>query len=300
VNPKRKNKKGESVMELKLEAARAQFDRVGGYLMPMLRSRSFAIAVSVFAGWMAGPAVWLVADGARAVQTSQPLRPAAPVSVSKMPQSDLAIFAVRNPFAPLADRRQLAELAPVTALSLKLKGLRVAGTEGEGVAVIAAEGAAAKAFSVGDLIQPGVRLVSVHADRAILDREGRLEALAFERPKRALTPVITPVDAAASGSPLPPSAITTRPLIAPSIVSTMSFEPVSRDGRLAAYKVVVPVNQAISSKLRNNDMIVALDGAPAADFEPADLADRLVGYAPISLKLIRDSAVLEVRLTSES
>lgn len=72
--------------------------------------------------------------------------------------------------------------APKTRLRLRLMGVFVGQNEASSTAIISEQGGRSEAdfYRVGDTIQSGVKLEQVHADRVILNRNGRLEALYFD------------------------------------------------------------------------------------------------------------------------
>lgn len=71
--------------------------------------------------------------------------------------------------------------APETRLNMTLQAVLSRGTDGTGFAIISRGGGQASAFSVGDDIFSQATLTAVYSDRVILDRNGQLETLRYER-----------------------------------------------------------------------------------------------------------------------
>lgn len=91
--------------------------------------------------------------------------------------------------------------APDTQLRLVLQAVVARGGQGEGYAVIAQRNGQSGAFGVGDTIFGQADLAAVYGDRVILDRNGRMETLRYERDDSNGT--LQPLDRAAnSGSDL--------------------------------------------------------------------------------------------------
>lgn len=71
--------------------------------------------------------------------------------------------------------------APETRLNMTLQAVLSKGNDGNGFAIISRGGGQASAFSVGDDIFNQATLSAVYSDRVILDRNGQLETLRYER-----------------------------------------------------------------------------------------------------------------------
>lgn len=108
----------------------------------------------------------------------------------------------RNPFpvsaqaaAPVADAPDVAE----TALDLGLNGVWPA--EEKPSAIIRRPDGKQRRYAVGEDIVPGVRLVEVYADRAIIEQNGVREAVRFENKK----PIDRPAPQQNQPAPAPPA-----------------------------------------------------------------------------------------------
>ncbi len=84
--------------------------------------------------------------------------------------------------------------ATVTALALKLYGVRLDQAMGRGSAIIATPDGMQSSFAVGDEVMPGVTLKAVAIDHAVLDRAGAEETLFIDQsvPVVAPGPLIAP------------------------------------------------------------------------------------------------------------
>ncbi|WP_028672658.1 type II secretion system protein N [Saccharospirillum impatiens] len=71
--------------------------------------------------------------------------------------------------------------APETRLNMTLQAVLARGNDGSGFAIISRGGSQSSAFSIGDDIFNQATLSAVYRDRVILDRNGQLETLRYER-----------------------------------------------------------------------------------------------------------------------
>lgn len=71
--------------------------------------------------------------------------------------------------------------APETRLNMTLQAVLARGSDGSGFAIISRGGGQSSAFSVGDDIFNQATLSAVYSDRVIIDRDGQLETLRYER-----------------------------------------------------------------------------------------------------------------------
>lgn len=89
--------------------------------------------------------------------------------------------------AQAAAQQQAAEDAPETNLRLKLRGIVAMQSELASRALIEASNGKLESYAVGMSIPGGAKLHSIHADRVLLKRGGRLETLRLEKDKIADT-----------------------------------------------------------------------------------------------------------------
>jgi general secretion pathway protein C len=107
-----------------------------------------------------------------------------------------------DPFFRLAGA---ADNSAVTALPLKLFGVRVDEATGRGSAIIATPDGVQSSFGIGDEVVPGVHLKLVASDHAVLDRRGAEEQIFLDQS------VPAPVAAAPAAPPVPASAPAGKP-----------------------------------------------------------------------------------------
>jgi general secretion pathway protein C len=159
-----------------------------------------------------------------------------------------------------------AASAPATNLRLVLAGT-LAGTDpGQGWAIIGDTAQNARVYATGTTLPGGARLKEVYADRAILERNGRLESLQLPRlaggagmpiaytqapPQQSLA------DSVRSLVQSDPSALTE--LIRP--------QPVFAGGQQKGYRIYPGRNrgQFASLGLMPGDLVTAVNGAPLDD-----------------------------------
>ncbi|WP_108125575.1 type II secretion system protein N [Saccharospirillum mangrovi] len=88
--------------------------------------------------------------------------------------------------------------APDTQLRLVLQAVVARGNEGQGFAVIAQRNGQSDAFSIGDNVFGQAELAAVYGDRVLLNRNGRMETLRYERSESNST--LQPLDRNESGT----------------------------------------------------------------------------------------------------
>jgi general secretion pathway protein C len=165
--------------------------------------------------------------------------------------------------------------APQTRLNLTLRGVVAAGEGPSARAIIAAPGQPEEHYRVGDSVPGGAVLEQVLADRVILRRGGRLEALHL--PKEASVgsaapsaPAATPRMGAPAAAPsLPPSAIRKLQEYREKIVrepqqafSLARVQPVMEGGRLKGYRLSPTRERQLFRQLglRPGDVVTSVNG----------------------------------------
>ncbi|MDP3495195.1 MAG: type II secretion system protein N [Hyphomonadaceae bacterium] len=134
-----------------------------------------------------------------------------------------------------------------------------AGLDGAGAAIIAVNGAPQAAFSVGDEITPGARLIRVAADHVEIDVNGRSVRLAFANiPDTGVS--------MAQARPAPSPSATTA-----SFVNALSLQPADASGGRQGFKVMSEADLGAlgASGLRPGDIILRINGT---DVSGADLS----------------------------
>jgi general secretion pathway protein C len=165
--------------ELQNVSAQQWLDRASR-IVPRVLTVVFVIAIA----WQLVQMTWLLLE--RAPEESVELAPAPP-AVANAPRKtvniqaivDAHLFGVQQ--AAVAD----ASTAPQTQMNLVLAGTWASEDPSKGFAFIGESANAARMYGVGKAVRQGTVLHSVFADRAILDSNGKLEALMLPRKSSA-------------------------------------------------------------------------------------------------------------------
>lgn len=159
-----------------------------------------------------------------------------------------------------------AASAPATSLRLTLAGTIAGQDPAKGWAIIGQTAQDAKVYATGANIPGGARLREVYADRVILERGGRLEALALPRLAGG-----APMQAASRNeAPRPVLAPPMPTLSARDPITISEFirpQPVFAGGQQKGYRVYPGRNRAqfASMGLMPGDLVTAVNGSPLSD-----------------------------------
>ncbi len=158
--------------------------------------------------------------------------------------------------------------APDTKLNLELRGTIVAEEPDDALAIIAEKGGDEKVYAVGDAVPGNASLHSVHPDRVLLRRAGRLEALRLPRADEGSGSVRTA--SARRQVTTPRSTSSLRELInrdPARITDVIRPQPVFRDGQQQGYRVYPGRERQQFSQLglRPGDLITQINGMPLDD-----------------------------------
>lgn len=180
--------------------------------------------------------------------------------------------------------------AVVTALNLKLFGVREDRASGRGSAIVALPDGTQRSFAVGEEIMPGVRLSAVGFDSITIDRAGTPEQLFLDQstPATDATPP-TPAPTAASTS----TQIFATPEPAPPPPSPAANQ-IQYQPRLEAGKVIgVTVNPQGNGEafraagLQPGDVIVSVNGQRVTGAEQARALANQVRGSQVSVEVER-------------
>lgn len=114
-----------------------------------------------------------------AAPTATPAK-ATPLNGTQSPLSGLGLFGRAERQAAPVQTPSPALNAPDTRLNLTLMGIFFSGS-GSSLALIASPGAGEKPYRIGDRLPGGARVTAIHADRVLLDVNGRAETLRLPR-----------------------------------------------------------------------------------------------------------------------
>lgn len=170
----------------------------------------------------------------------------------------------------------------VTALDLKLFGIREDRATGRGSAIIALPDGRQMSFAVGDEIMPGVTLAEVGFDNVTINRQGTREQIFLDQSTEA-EPAGAPDGGAVPPPPamqqsMPPPSITT-PAVRPSPPpaeppppppgTPIQFQPRTANGRVNGVVVSPGADNRIfrTAGFAPGDVIVAIDGQPVRSLE---------------------------------
>jgi general secretion pathway protein C len=183
--------------------------------------------------------------------------------------------------------------APPTSMPLVLTGVIADKDPARGQAIIGANAAAAKLYSVNAVIPGGARLHAVYRDRVLLERNGALETLAL--PRTALGGV-----APSSSAPPLPTAATLRQN--PSLLAGLvRIQPVFTQGKLNGYRIFPggPNGTAAFNQLglRPGDLVLAVNGTTLEDPAHAmEVLQTLSSSGSATITVSRNGSAQEVNL----
>ena len=183
----------------------------------------------------------------------------APVDIAAITNSHL--FGVAPTPAGAGDAN-----APQTNMPLVLTGVIAANDPRDGLAILGPNVATTKVYAVGDNIPGGARLHAVLSDHVLLERDGRIEALALPHQLaggNAPPPSI-------SAAPTQPALERMRELVSrnPGIIGDiMRPEPVFAGGKQQGFRVYPGRDPEVFLQLglRPGDLVTAIDGQPLND-----------------------------------
>ncbi|HSF77150.1 MAG TPA: type II secretion system protein N, partial [Steroidobacteraceae bacterium] len=159
-----------------------------------------------------------------------------------------------------------AASAPATNLRLVLAGTLAGADPGQGWAIIGDTAQNARVYATGTTLPGGARLKEVYADRAILERNGRLESLQLPRlAGGAGVPI-----AYTQPAPQPSLADSVRSLVQNdpgALTELIRPQPVFAGGQQKGYRIYPGRNRAqfASLGLMPGDLVTAVNGAPLDD-----------------------------------
>jgi general secretion pathway protein C len=225
--------------------------RVATWVLALALGVQAAMILTDLAGADRAPSPGVIAAASRAQR--------APVDIAAITNTHL--FGVAPTPAGAGDAN-----APQTNMPLVLTGVIAANDPRDGLAILGPSVATTKVYAVGDNIPGGARLHAVMSDHVLLERDGRIEALALPR------------QIAGGNAPLPSiSAAPTQPVLErmrelvtrnPGIIGDiMRPEAVFAGGKQQGFRVYPGRNPEMFLQLglRPGDLVTAIDGQPLDD-----------------------------------
>ena len=202
--------------------------------------------------------------------------------------------------------------APQTSLNVRLIGVS-ASSNPERSAAIIQQGSQQQTYIIGESLgSSSVIVEEIHADRVILDNNGRLETLQMEdigedRPALSLIIDDSANAAEASGSADRDEATTTDAAVEQqlaevatnpsSLLDYVSISPVQNNGQLKGYKLNSGKNPDLfrQAGFQNGDLAVAINGYDLTDMEQAMLASQeLSEQEQVIIEIERDGERMEL------
>jgi len=221
--------------------------------------------------WQLVQLLWTaISDGPAAIAPAPEAGPTAPAGPPIHLQGivNAHLFGV----APVPGASELdPSAAPATQMSLVLVGTIAQSDPGKGFAIIGESAPTAKLVAVGKTVTGGTRLHSVYADRVILDRGGKLEALMLPKKfegGRGAPRGATGATAMRSTQPMLGDQIRTLATQNPgAITEILRPQPVFANGQQRGYRVYPGRNRQQFSRLglMPGDLVTAINGTPLDD-----------------------------------
>ena len=207
--------------------------------------------------------------------------------------ADAAALAAFDPFFRLSGA---AGPAVVTALNLKLYGVREDRATGRGSAIIALPDGRQMSFAVGEEVMPGVALTAVGFDNVTISRNGQAEQIFLDQSPPAQT-----VAAAAPTAPTPVAPTAPAPAAPTGVAPAPGNSPIAFQPRLAGGQVngliVAPGGdggQAFrASGFAPGDVIVAINGQRVTSLEQARAA---MGRGDVTVMVDRGGQAVPLRV----
>ena len=233
-----------------------------------------ALLLTILIGWQLAKVVWLLLPSGepaalppiQATSRSAPAEQGGSASIERI--VDAHLFGKVGADAPAVVPVE-EEDAPDTQLSLELRGTISASEEHRALAIIAERGGAERVYFIGDAVPGGASLHSVHLDRVLLRRGGRLEALRLPRSDEGTGARRTAAVAPRASAP-PARAASVQEVVQQSgagLTEIIRPQPVFKDGRQQGYRVYPgrQRQQFAQLGLRPGDLITQINGMALDD-----------------------------------
>lgn len=262
--------------------------------------RILSLLLVVAIAWQLVQLTWMLLDRSDAEQDPPMVTPAPMIAARKGP--DIQAIANAHLFGiPEVQKEIDPAEAPQTQMNLVLSAVFATNDPAKGLAIIGESAAAANVFSVGDAVRPGTKLHAVYADRVILDRGGRLEALALP------TQSLAGVQLTRAPPPRPASAQFTDRLRRMAETNPSAFaevvrpQPVFANGVQRGYRVYPGRNRQQFARLglQPGDLVLSINGTPLDDPQRGmEIFNTLGASDRISVSVERNGQTQELTLNT--
>jgi general secretion pathway protein C len=226
--------------------------------------QAITVVLVIAIAWQLVQLTWLLLDRSPSPDSIA----VAPPPVNLSPRQGVDVQAIVNAHlfdVPQAAAADTTEVRPTT-VNLVLSAVFAADDPAKGLAIIGESAQAAKVFSVGASVRPGIRLHAVYADRVILDRGGTLEALTL--PKQATAGLIINRPApTAAGSQFTENLRRIAETNPSAFAEVIRPQPVFANGVQRGYRVYPGRNRQAFGKLglQPGDLVLSINGTPLDD-----------------------------------
>lgn len=254
----------DSLRELQSLTPQQWLDRASRTLPPVV-----SVVLVTAIAWQLVQLTWLVLDGGPSAATPEAPVPFTPATGAVRKGIDVqSIVRARLFGEPEAEAVPDATTAPETQMNLVLSAVFAANDPAKGLAIIGESAQSGKVYGVGAAVRPGTKLHAVYADRVILDRNGRLEALAL--PKRSAALAINrppPPQQAPSVNRFTENLRRLAETNPSALAEVIRPQPVFANGVQRGYRVYPGRNRQQFAKLglQPGDLVLAINGTPLDD-----------------------------------
>lgn len=251
--------------------------------------------------WQAARLTWLVLTpnvsapvGQTAVMAQGAAQAAPSATLSPQSIADAHLFGIAGAGNGPADPNSL----PQTQVPLVLAGTMALDDPEAGFAIVGESAANAKFYRVGSMINGGVRLHAVYADRVIIDRNGALETLVLPRGISSMAPppiarnVVTP---ASVGENLRRIA-TTNPS---ALGELLRAQPVFSNGVQKGYRIYPGRDRQQFARLglQPGDLVTAINGASLDDpNRSSEVLNTLTSSTTAQINVERNGTIQQLTL----
>jgi general secretion pathway protein C len=228
-----------------------------------------SVALVLLLAWQAVQLTWTLLGAQRAPAAAPAASAAPPAAATPAVEVDAIVNAHLFGVAGAPDPASTDPSAvAATQMNLVLVGTIAHSDPQRGYAIIGDSAATAKVYAVGKTITGGTKLHAVYADRVILDRGGRLEALLLPKKFEGAGLVAAPLPAAAAGGPMLGQRLQELAAQNPAaITEIIRPQPVFANGQQRGYRVYPGRNRQQFAKLglMPGDLVTAINGTPLDD-----------------------------------
>jgi general secretion pathway protein C len=285
-----------------------------------------ALAAALVLALLAGARVALLLVAGPPIELVPPVTLDAAQQSGPAPAQSVANWHLFGNASGPIDLAALAQAAPETVLKLVLRGTLNENAPEGGVAIIADETGADRAYRVGDTLPGDARLEGIYAGRVLLSRAGVNESLSLPRdadapaaPRAVPGATRSPAGASARATNLPGSA-QPAPFVMPSLApggpsleslraatgtdpmelaKQVQIFPVIENGRMAGVRLSVGRDSDLLARagLQPSDLITAVNGIPLdGPQRQSELMNSLRDARQVQVTVRRDGKDMQLTL----